>query len=196
MVSARFGASIHEQCQHFVHETMGGPTRKAVKYEKKALKMALLQLRNMAADWANDPALLMDEKGMVSEEFKLASVHIRSLTHSHSHSHSQVSKEFKFASHVADYPPRATAPSQTQLWLMRATARALYDERASHTKGSLMNEADLGKETVKEIKSFVTESAHFPYLLRLPSALDELGDASCLWMREFYLELCDVAQLP
>jgi len=57
-----------------------------------------------------------------------------------------ISKEFKFASHDTDYPARATPPSQTQLWLMRATARALYDERAPYTKSSLMNEADLSKE--------------------------------------------------
>jgi len=43
--------AVHEQSQHFIHATMGGPTRKAVKYEKRALKTALLQLRNMAADW-------------------------------------------------------------------------------------------------------------------------------------------------
>ena len=94
---------VHEQCQRFVHETMGGPMRKAVKYEKKALKASLLQLRNMAADWAGEASHLMDEKRIVS-------------------------KEFKFSSHADDSPPRSTPPSQTQLWLMRATARALYDE--------------------------------------------------------------------
>ena len=149
----------------------GGPTRKAVKYEKRALKASLLTLRNMAADWAGEAAQLMDERRIVS-------------------------KEFKFASHAADYPPRATPPSQTQLWLMRATARALYDERSSYTKSSLMNEADLSKETVKEMRQFVGDSALHPYLLRLSATLHELGDVSCLWMREFYLELCKRVQFP
>ena len=49
---------IHELCQLFVHETMGGPTRKAVKYEKKALKQSLMQLRNMAADWGVEVCVL------------------------------------------------------------------------------------------------------------------------------------------
>ena len=62
-----------------------------------------------------------------------------------------ISKEFKFASHDTDYPARATPPSQTQLWLMRATARALYDERAPYTKSSLMNEADLSKEVRRSV---------------------------------------------
>ena len=107
-----------------------------------------------------------------------------------------ISKEFKFASHADDYPPRNVPPSQTQLWLMRATARALYDERSGYTKGSLMNEADLGKDTVKEMRQFVNDSAYFPHLLRLSSTLEELGDTSCLWMREFYLELCKRVQFP
>lgn len=46
---------IHEWVQRFVHETMGGPTRKAVKYDKRALKAALLQVRNMVADWYASP---------------------------------------------------------------------------------------------------------------------------------------------
>ena len=162
---------VHELTQRFVHETMGGPTRKAVKYDKKVLKATLLQLRNMCADWAGDAAELLDEK-------KLAS------------------KEFKFASHGSDYPARSTPPSMTQLWLMRATTRALYDERSPYIKGSLMNEADLPKETVKEMRAFVSESATFPYLMRPSSTLHQLGDVSCLWMREFYLELCKRVQFP
>ena len=65
---------VHEVTQYFVHETMGGPTRKAVKYEKKALKAQLMQLRNMCADWSKDPALLLDEKTIVSKEFKFEQV--------------------------------------------------------------------------------------------------------------------------
>ena len=163
--------ATHELTQRFVHETMGGPMRKSVKYEKKALKAQLLQLRNMCADWAGEPSELMDEKRIVS-------------------------KEFKFASHAGDYPARVTPPSQTQVWLMRATTRALYDERSPYIKSSIMNEADLNKDTVRDMKAFVNTSADFSYLLRLSSTLSELGDVSCLWMREFYLELCKRVQFP
>ena len=86
---------------------MGGPTRKAVKYEKKALKQSLMQLRNMAADWGGEvrnssstrartaspppPDLipsslwaqtgrpLTDERRMISKDFKFASM--RMTTH-------------------------------------------------------------------------------------------------------------------
>ena len=163
--------AVHEKTQRFVHETMGGPMRKAVKYEKKALKATLLQLRNMCADWAGDPADLLNEKAIVS-------------------------KEFKFASHSGDYPARSTPPTQTQIWLMRATTRALYDERSPYIKSSLMNEADLPKEAVKEMRDFVSDSSAFPYLMRLSSTLQSLGDVACLWMREFYLELCKRVQFP
>jgi len=170
-VSGLLLRGIHEQVQCFVHVTMGNPTRKAVKGDKKALKAQLLQLRNMAADWAGDPAHLMDEKRLVSSEFK-------------------------HTSHSADFPARATPPTQTQLWLLRATARALYDDRSSYVKGSLMNEAELSKEIVREMKAFVDEAAYFPYLCRLSATLDRLGDVSCLWMREFFLELCKRVQFP
>ena len=85
---------VHELAQRFVHQTMGGPTRKAVKYEKKALKAALLQLRNLCADVPPEKIhQLLDEEHMKS-------------------------KDFKFDSHEADWPARATPPSQTQLWLV------------------------------------------------------------------------------
>ena len=67
---------------------------------ESALKQVLLQMRNMAADWSGDLAALLDEKKMVS-------------------------KEFKFASHADDFPARSCAPSQTQLSAQTATARPL-----------------------------------------------------------------------
>lgn len=51
-----------------------------------------------------------------------------------------------------------------------------------------MHEAPLSKEIIKEMSAFVSASACFPYLLRLSSTLQELGDVSVLWMREFFLE--------
>ena len=144
--------------------------RKAVKYDKKGLKATLLQLRNLCADFSGDPSLLLDYQYIES-------------------------KQFKELSHAEDYPPRATPPSQTQLWLARATTRALYDERSPYIKGGLMHEADLPAEVVVKMKVFVNQSAQFHYLLRFSSTLSELGDVSCLWMREFYLELCKRVQV-
>ena len=128
---------LHEITQAFVHTTMGGATRKAVKYEKKALKAALMNLRNMCADWAAGQSLgsMMDEDSIKS-------------------------KAFKSSDHRDDYPDRAVPPSQTQLWLMRATARSLYDERSAHIKGTMLQEADLPKETALEV---------------LPTELEEVG---------------------
>ena len=163
--------AIHELTQRFVHSTMGAPTRKAVKYERKALKAALMQLRNLCADWADEPSTLMDERLMVS-------------------------KEFKYASHDDDYPARWVPPSQTQLFLLRATVRSLYDERSPHTKATLLQDAELSKETVRAMREFVSESVEFPYLLRLSSTLHALNDTGFLWMREFYLELCKRVQFP
>jgi cytoplasmic FMR1 interacting protein len=164
---------VHELTQRFIHQTMGAPTRKAVKYEKRALKTVLMQLRNLSADAGiakEDIDRLLDEEVIKSKWFK----HSENL----------------------GYPARAVPPSQTQLWLMRATARALYDERSPHIKGGMMHEAPLSKEIIKEMSAFVSASACFPYLLRLSSTLQELGDVSVLWMREFFLELSQRVQFP
>jgi cytoplasmic FMR1 interacting protein len=150
---------------------MSAPTRKAVKYEKKVLKAQLMHLRNLCADWA-DGIAIMDEDRMKS-------------------------KDFKHDRHTNDYPARSVPPSPTQLWLMRCTVRALYDERAPHMgKAGLLSDPDLSKETVKEMKAFFSGSALFPHLLQLPTALSNLADTSYLWMREFYLELCQRVQFP
>ena len=61
--------ALHEQTQHFVHSVMGGPTRKAVKYDKQPLKACLMQLRHMAADWS-DGVAIMDEESLRSKAFK------------------------------------------------------------------------------------------------------------------------------
>ena len=163
--------AMHEQCQHFIHSVMGGPTRKAVKYEKKALKAQLMLLRNMCADWAGGVAIMTEDR-------------IKS-------------KEFKHESHDHDYPPRSLPPSPTQLWLMRCSVRALYDERAAHMgKGGILSDPDLPKETIRDMKSFYAASALYPHLLQLPTTLGALASTSFLWMREFYLELCARPQFP
>ena len=163
--------ALHEQTQHFIHSVMGGPTRKAVKYDRKSLRTTLMQLRNMVADWS-DGVAIMDEAALVS-------------------------KDFKYQSHGLDYPPRSVPPSDTQLWLMRALVRSLYDEQSPYIKSQgIGKDADLSKQTVGEMRAFYSSSALFPHLLQLPTTLHQLSDVSYLWLREFYLELCKRVQFP
>ena len=76
---------------------------------------------------------------------------------------------------------------------MRATARALYDERSGY-ESSLMNEADLGR-TQWEMR--IHQRLR---LLPAPTTPIEhirgIGRYLLLWMREFYLELCKRVQFP
>ena len=60
------------------------------------------------------------------------------------------------------YESRSTPPNQvTYNTLLHACveqgqlgrARALYDDRSNYTRSSLMNEADLSKETVREMRA-------------------------------------------
>jgi len=162
--------AIHEATQYFIHTVMGPPTRKAVKYDKKLIRHQLMQLRNMCADWS-DGVAIMDEDRIKS-------------------------KQFKGSDHTKDYPARSVAPSATQLWLIRATVQALCDERAPHMKATLLQDPDLPKETVKDMKDFLHKSASYPYLLRLPATLSSLADVSYMWMREYHLELCMRVQFP
>lgn len=162
--------ALHEQTQHFIHSVMGPPTRKAVKYDKKPLKQSLMQLRNMVADWTDGVAIMSEEV--------------------------MAGKEFKFREHSRDYPARSVPPSDTQLWLMRAMVRAMYDEQSPYVRSQGLSGPDLAKETVKEMRSFYSSTALFPYLLRLPETLSALSNVSYLWMREFYLELCKRSQFP
>ena len=136
------------------------------------------------------------------------------------------SKEFKTSDHGNDYPPRSVPPSPTQLWLARATIRSLVDEQSPYVAHSMMKEADLPKETVRirtrlgdsarptppahtpphpaplpllqvtAMRAFYSASSLYPYLLNLQSTLATLADVSYLWMREFYLELCQRVQFP
>ena len=46
------------------------------------------------------------------------------------------------------------------------------------------------------MRAFYSASSLYPYLLNLQSTLATLADVSYLWMREFYLELCQRVQFP
>ena len=163
--------ALHEQTQHFVHSVMGPPTRKAVKYQRAVLKQQLMQLRNMVADWS-DGIAIMNEDVMVG-------------------------KEFKYKEHSRDYPARSVPPSDTQLWLLRAMVRSLYDDQSPYIKSQgIGKDPDISKDTIKEMRSFYSSTALFPYLLRLPQTLSTLSNVSYIWMREFYLELCKRTQFP
>ena len=45
------------------------------------------------------------------------------------------------------------------------------------------------------MRAFYSASSLYPYLLNLQSTLATLADVSYLWMREFYLELCQRVQV-
>ena len=162
--------ALHEQTQHFVHLVMGTPTRKAVKHDRKMLKQSLMQLRHMVADWT-DGVSIMNEEIIAGKDFKLQD-------------------------HTRDYPARSLPPSDTQLWLMRAMVRSMYDEQSPYIKSQGFSAPDISKETVKEMRAFYSTTALFPYLLRFPETLSALSNVSYLWMREFYLELGKRSQFP
>ena len=162
--------ALHEQTQHFVHSVMGTTTRKAVKHDRKLLKQSLMQLRHLVADWT-DGVPIMNEEVIAG-------------------------KDFKNQEHTRDYPARSVPPSDTQLWLMRAMVRSMYDEQSPHIKSHGLSAPDISKETVKEMRAFYASTALFPYLLRLSETLSALSNVSYLWMREFYLELGKRTQFP
>ena len=87
-------------------------------------------------------------------------------------------------------------PSDTQLWLLRSLVRSLYDEQSPAIKSGIGRDPDLPKQTVGEMRAFYSSTALFPYLLRLPSTLQQLSNVSYLWLREFYLELSKRSQFP
>ena len=162
--------ALHEQTQHFVHSVMGTSTRKAVKYDRKMLKQSLMQLRHMVADWTGGVSIMNEEV--------------------------IAGKDFKLQEHTRDYPARSVPPSDTQLWLMRAMVRSMYDEQSPYIKSQGFSAPDISKETVKEMRAFYSTTALFPYLLRLPETLATLSNVSYLWLREFYLELGKRSQFP
>ena len=53
-------------------------------------------------------------------------------------------------------------------------------------KTALLQEPDLPKDVVREMRNFVSHSLFYPYLLRLSATVEELADVSFLWVREFF----------
>ena len=80
--------------------------------------------------------------------------------------------------------------------MLRSLVRSLYDEQSPAIKSSLGRDPDLPKQTVGEMRAFYSSTALFPYLLQLPSTLQQLSNVSYLWLREFYLELSKRSQFP
>ena len=96
-----------------------------------------------------------------------------------------------------EVPMRAVAPSVTQLYILRAKIseikRAVEDSKGGFLS---MGGRDLTDEELEKIVSFYGRSQFFEYALDLEGTVSQCADMSHLWLREFYLEMCDVLQFP
>ncbi|XP_065179360.1 cytoplasmic FMR1-interacting protein 2-like [Sycon ciliatum] len=150
---------VHKTFQTFILHSMRDPIRFATKKKKHHVKMMLIALREMCADWPSgvendqDPCLRgeKDPKGGFQIELSRRSV----------------------------------APSSTQLYMCRTFAEHLLSDKGG--KKSLR--AELDGHGIGDLEEFLKVSFFFPHLINFSHVLQEASDLSQLWYREFFLEL-------
>ena len=102
------------------------------------------------------------------------------------------------AENTAPLPRRSTAPSSTQLRLLRAIVRAMYDPRAPWVRRGkgMFRSATYAKTDVYQMRSFGERSFFFAHMLNFGDTVRELSDVGWLWFREFHLEMSRQVQFP
>ena len=167
-ILALLNRCIHDDVQVFLQSEVARPLRRAYKNDRSDVKDILMQMREIGGDWF-DYETQKDDYLKVKKELI------------------QVNR---------DFPRRATAPSQTQLTLVRRMMHSVFDSRAPGMKGGIFTEKNLKDEWLAAWKQFYDTSFFYPYLLNYANTVKEATDMSFLWFREFYLEITGCVQFP
>jgi cytoplasmic FMR1 interacting protein len=133
-----------------------------------AIKTTMLQMRDIGCDWINRA-----EQHKDYEQKKKVLVQVN-----------------------RDFPRRATAPTLTQIILIRRMMHSIFDPKAPGMKGGVFTKKDLKQENVDIWKAFYNESFFFKYLLDYSATIRQITDLSHLWYREFFLEITKCVQFP
>lgn len=95
-----------------------------------------------------------------------------------------------------DFPRRSTAPTLTQLTLLRRMVWFICCPKSEGMQGGLFKDKDLKKEWSATWIAFYKNSFFYEYLLSYHQSVRTLTDMSHLWYREFYLEMTKSVQFP
>ena len=169
---AQIAPLIRLHIHHITQQCVQGdllPVLHRADKRKKQIFSSLLQIRTVAADWTDalEPV----------EDYRLYSRKHGAVRVSHS--------------------PRVVGPSYTQLQILRADIRALYDDRSqARKKSGFFGKTDLEPEDIQKFERFYLESFFFPYMLDFSGTLRSVSDLSDLWFRELFLEHTKCVQFP
>lgn len=86
--------------------------------------------------------------------------------------------------------------SNSQIHFASAILMACYDDRLKGMKGGLMKEKNFKESQVDELEAFVKTSQSLQLMLDIHGIVRKSSDLSCLWFKEFYLELSKKIQFP
>ena len=161
---------VHHEIQQIVQAELLPLLHRAHKRGKTELLQALVDIRNLAADWSpGDLETIGDYRNYTRKQGRLE----------------------------ASHPARVVSASFTQLHLLRTQIRALYDERsAGRQKQGIFGKVDLEKDDITLLEKFYYDSYFYPYVLGYAHSVREVSDLGDLWYREFYLEISKCVQFP
>lgn len=98
---------------------------------------------------------------------------------------------------VKAHPPRIVGPSSSQLFLLRMEIASLFESGSEvRSSASVFSKTDLEGADVEVFEGFYNSSFFFPYLLNYTRHANTMADFSCLWYREYFLELSKSVQFP
>ena len=159
---------IHDDVQIFLQSEVARPLRKAYKNNRKDVFDVLNHIREIGGDW-------FDYSKQKEDYLQVKKVLL------------QVNR---------DFPRRPTAPSPTQLSLVRRMMHTVFSPKAPGMKGGLFTEKNLKDDWLPVWRKFYEDSFFYSYLLDYGNTIKSVTDMSFLWFREFYLEITGCVQFP
>lgn len=160
--------AVHDMVQIFVQTEVARPLRKAYKNSRADVSTLFFAMREVAGDW-HDYLSQRNDFQLVKKDLV------------------QVSREF---------PHRPTAPTMSQLMLLRRMVHTVFSPRAPGMKGGFFSDKNIKDEWLPVWTKFHHDSYFFPSLLDYGNSIKAVTDMSFLWFREFYLEMTGCVQFP
>lgn len=159
MMAPLIRSEIHYQLQQFIQMDLP-ELLYHTKNKQRPIFPTVLELRNLAGDWLQDPPQEITKPNKKKGESSV------------------------------DFPKRIVGPSFTQLHMIRSIVSTLYSERSpGMQKSGIFSKKDFNDSHVEILRDFYNKTYMWNYLLAYSTSFRRAADLADLWYREFYLEI-------
>lgn len=173
LIMPALGFCLHKELQDFLQFQLLLPMRRANKKKRKEVLDLMKLLREFGVDAPDRGRLEADYTQIDRKRFK---DHKKKL--------------------ISSMITRTIFPSKVQIILLMRVIREIVDDLAPGMKGGMFTDKTVKKDEIGGWHSVFRRLMFADKVHDYTRIVDEMTDMSCLWFREYYLELTKCVQFP